>query len=318
MLASLKRAFPLAEIDWLVQDSFVDAIRAHPALGQAVRFPRTRLAAHLRKLNLGAVLGWLNTLRVGGYDMAIDCQGLLRSGIFLRSTEAARRIGFRNAREFGWLGANERHHVPESLHTVDRMLELIRLAGVEPVADMRLYTPEPERQAAAADPVLSAGRYVVLAPTTRWPAKLWPAERFLVVAQRILHTTDRHVILVGAASERDQCAGLLGLAAGNDRVIDRVGTSTIAQLMAIIERAALVVANDSAALHMAVGFDRPILGLFGPTRIDRVGPYKRDADVLQHVTPSDRLDHKDAAGRALMERITVEEVAARIGRRLGR
>ena len=82
--------------------------------------------------------------------------------------------------------------------------------------------------------------------------------------------------------------------------------------MALVESSSLVIANDSAALHMAVGFDRPMVALYGPTRVDRVGPYGREADVIQHVTPSDRLDHKDgAAGRALMERIGVEEVVSR-------
>ena len=86
--------------------------------------------------------------------------------------------------------------------------------------------------------------------------------------------------------------------------------------MAIIEGAQLVIANDSAALHMAVGFDRPLIALYGPTRVGRVGPYSRQADVIQHVTPDDRIDHKDAANVALMERITTGEVIERIDERL--
>jgi ADP-heptose:LPS heptosyltransferase len=88
--------------------------------------------------------------------------------------------------------------------------------------------------------------------------------------------------------------------------------------MAVVEGSRLVVANDSAALHMAVGFGRPIVGLYGPTRLDLVGPYGRAAEVIQHVGPGDRLDHKDeGTGRALMERIAVEEVIAAAGARLG-
>ena len=52
-------------------------------------------------------------------------------------------------------------------------------------------------------------------------------------------------------------------------------------------------------------------------RIDLVGPYRRDRDVIQHVTGTDRLDHKnEPAGRALMERITVDEVVAAAAQRL--
>lgn len=59
-------------------------------------------------------------------------------------------------------------------------------------------------------------------------------------------------------------------------------------------RAALVVANDSAALHMAVGFGRPLVALYGPTRAPLVGPYGRETDAIQHVQPEERFDHKDA------------------------
>jgi ADP-heptose:LPS heptosyltransferase len=78
--------------------------------------------------------------------------------------------------------------------------------------------------------------------------------------------------------------------------------------MALIEHASFVVANDSAALHIAVGLDRPIVALFGPTRVNRVGPYGREADVLQVLQTRDRFDHKDASSRLMMERIEVQSV----------
>lgn len=86
--------------------------------------------------------------------------------------------------------------------------------------------------------------------------------------------------------------------------------------MNVIEHAALVVANDSAALHIAVGFGRPIVALFGPTRVERVGPYRREGDVLQVRRPGDTFDHKVEASRAMMERISVEDVVAACEERL--
>jgi ADP-heptose:LPS heptosyltransferase len=84
----------------------------------------------------------------------------------------------------------------------------------------------------------------------------------------------------------------------------------------VIEGSSLVVANDSAALHMAVGFDRPLVALFGPTRVELVGPFRREADVLQHATAGDRFEHKElAGGRAMMERISVDEVLGAIAAR---
>jgi ADP-heptose:LPS heptosyltransferase len=101
-------------------------------------------------------------------------------------------------------------------------------------------------------------------------------------------------------------------------VTDLVGKTSIAQLMHTIEHAALLVANDSAALHMAVGFDRPAVALFGPTRTDLVGPYGRGEDVIQHAPALTKNMHKDEGfGAALMQQITVEEVYAACEQRLG-
>jgi heptosyltransferase-1 len=144
--------------------------------------------------------------------------------------------------------------------------------------------------------------YAVLAPTSRWASKRWPDVRFAEVARTLLsEQAVERVIVVGAPGERGQCPATLALAADHPRVTDRVGSTSISALMALISRAALVVANDSAAVHMAVGFDRPTVALYGPTDVARVGPYGREADVIQHREPGD-------ANAAMMARIGLEEV----------
>ena len=186
---------------------------------------------------------------------------------------------------------------------------------------MRLYPPPGERAHVAADPELAGRRFAVLAPTSRWPGKRWPIERFAEVARAMLHEglggCDA-VVIVGSKGERAQCGPLLALADGpasasSARLIDRVGATSVGGLMALIERASLVVANDSAALHMAIGLDRPTIGLYGPTDLALVGPYQRGDCAVQHLRPGDVLDHKnEPAGRALMERISTAEVLARV------
>lgn len=309
VLASLKHAWPDAEIDWLVQDSFVDAVRAHPMLRRAVPFPRRELGRALKQGRVGELRRWLSGLRRERYDLVVDAQGLFRSGFIARASGAPRRVGHRAARELAWLFYTDRERGSAPRHTVDRMLGLVAALGVEPVKDMRLFAPAEDREAVVEDE-RSAGRFAVLAPTSRWAGKQWPAERFEAVARRLLDAdaVDR-VLVVGGPGERGQCGPLLARAAQDRRVVDLVGRTSVGRLMAIVERGAIVVGNDSAALHMAVGFDRPIVALFGPTRIDLVGPYGRAGDVLQAVEPGDRFDHKDARnGREMMERISTDSV----------
>lgn len=320
VLASLRRAFAQAEIDWLVQDTFAPAISEHPALTRSIAFPRRAFSRWGDPAVTFRIARFLRSLARNHYDLVLDCQGLARSGIFAAATCAPRRVGQRDVPELAWLGLNEHLHGIAHLHTVDRMLAIASAAGAPPVADMRLYSAESDRRHVIATLDLTPGSYVLLAPTSRWPGKLWPDDRFAAVVTALLsdaRTSIDRVVLVGSASERSQCPRLLDLAARDVRIIDLLGKTTVGQLLALVQDARLVIGSDSAALHMAVGFDRPMIGLFGPTRIERVGPYRRDHDVLQHVSPTDRLDHKnEAAGRALMARITTEQVLERAARLL--
>lgn len=312
VLASLRAAFPGARIDWLVQDTFVDAVAAHPALDGVVSFARERYGRWYVPRAGMELLRWLRGLGRAGYDLVLDCQGLARSGFFAWCTRARERVGYRDGAEFSWLGLSKRVDAPVSMHTVDRMLRLVEAVGAAPVRDMRLYAPAREWEAVEGDAGLGE-KYAVLAPAARWEGKRWPAERFARVAEELLRCgAVGCVVVVGSGGEREQCGPVLALADRGLRVADRVGRTSVGGLMALVERAALVIANDSAALHMAVGFDRPLVGLYGPTRVERVGPYGREGDVLQVLREGDVLDHKDAQrGRALMERITVEMVLER-------
>lgn len=319
VLASLRRAYPDAQIDWLVQDSFADAIAHHPALTRTVPFPRKALGHSSRRGNPLPSITWMNkALRSHPYDLVIDAQGLLRSAIFARWTGAKARVGYANAQEGAPLFYSRRVTAPRDAHAVDRMLTLIKSIGIEPIRDMRLYADPAELSWADAQPWAS-DRFAVLAPTSRWPAKQWPARRFAELAKRLLARGIPRVVIAGGPNERNQIAPLLDWAAHERRAVDLVGHTSIARAMAIISRASLVVANDSAALHMAVGFDRPLVALFGPTKAGKVGPYRRDDDVIQHPRPGDRFEHKlEALGKPMMERITVEEAADACAARLDR
>ncbi|MBL0921400.1 MAG: glycosyltransferase family 9 protein [Phycisphaerales bacterium] len=319
VLAALKRRHPDAYVHWLVNEAFAPAVVAHPDLSAVIPFPRGRLGAWWRSPSAARELrAWLGSLRAARYDLVLDCQGLFRSGLFTRWTGAPRRIGYANAREMGWLGLNERVHAPRARHALDRMMALAHAAGADPgePPDLRLYCPAADREALKPD--LAQARYALLAPTSRWVGKRWPVERFAALATRLLdERLVERVAFVGAASERGQCEPLARLAVADHRVLDLVGATSVGGLMAAVERAAIVVANDSAALHMAVGFARPLVALFGPTHVGLVGPYRREADVIQKIAPGERLDHKDEAlGRRLMERISVDEAFAAAAARM--
>ncbi len=307
VMVSLRRRYPDAQINWLVQAEFADAVEAHPDLSAVVPFDRRgmKLGTFFGRSGWRALRGLVDTIRGAKYDLVLDCQGLARSGFFAWVSRAPHRIGYANAEELANLGYTHRVDAPRTWHTVDRMLTLVGALGVIPVRDMRLYTPEHGRDEFPKE--LEGKRYAVIAPTSRWPGKRWPADRFAQVADALLkeHAVEA-VAVVASESERDQCAPVLARDGGG--IVDLVGKTTVGGLMGVIERSAIVIANDSAALHMAVGFDRPMVGIFGPTRIDLVGPYARDGDGIQADIPEPGDTHKDPSAVELMKRVSADRV----------
>jgi heptosyltransferase-1 len=324
VLASIRRSMPDARIDWLVRDVFVDAIAAHPALDDVLPFPRARFARWWRDgASIREIVRWLGDLRRGRYDLVIDCQGLGRSGLMALATGAPHRIGPRSARELAWLGYTVRVPLNGSMHTVDRMLALLPEAGIQPVPDMRLYAPErdvlawsTEREALGVE-----GRYAVLAPTARWSSKRWPVDRWRALLEPLRERGFEHIVVIAAPDEVEQTAGLADeLDPDSESIVDLSGRTTIGRTMAVLAGAGLVVANDSAPLHIAVGFDRPCVGLFGPTDPALVGPYQRPEAVVSALPDgsSPPVNYRDRRlGDDLMRRISVEQVLTRIDAVLG-
>lgn len=327
VLASLRKAFPAATIDWLVQDTFAPAIEAHPYLDEVIGFPRAAFGRWWRSpRQAGAMLRWAGSLRRRSYDLVLDCQGLGRSGLFTRLTGARRRVGHQRVRECAWLGYNVRHPRPGSPHTVDHMLSLLEGEGIEPVTDMRLYLSEDDRQWWAAECAgrgIAGKKYAVIAPTARWTSKRWPIDRWRQVIPHLATRGFEPIVITGAPPEIQQTRELLSPSdqTGSDRILDMVGKATIGQTMAIIAYSSLVIANDSAPLHIAVGFDRPLVALFGPTDPAIVGPYQRNDCVIRRFEPEPGrvVSFKDPKlGDSLMRLITVEDVLAGIDREVSR
>jgi lipopolysaccharide heptosyltransferase I len=309
--ASLKAAFPGAELDWLVQDDFADAVRAHPAVSRVITFPRRAWRAWWSPAVLADIRGFMSQLRGAGYGLAIDVQGLFRSGFFLRGTAAARRVGWSDAREFAWLGATERHARRGGPDATEIMLALLEDAGIPPVRDARVHVPPTAVEAwrrRATRHGLAEG-FILLAPTSRWAAKRWPASRWRDLAASLLAEGHR-VAMVGAPSERAQVAAAMP----QGSAVNLCGELPLAEWLAAIAQATAVVANDSAAVHAAAGLGRPLVGLYASTDPAAVGPYGRPESVeaAPGPPPSDPHAYRDDLMQSRMQGIGVDAVRTRL------
>jgi heptosyltransferase-2 len=114
--------------------------------------------------------------------------------------------------------------------------------------------------------------FVALAPGSVWATKRWPPERFAGLAQLLWERHGLRSVIVGGNEPADREAAMKLLVAyreGAEKVaplpLDLTGKTGLGGLKSVLSRAKLVVANDSAPLHMGIAMGVSVLGVFGPT-----------------------------------------------------
>lgn len=282
-LSALRQLLPEARVDWVVEDRFAPLLEGHPDLGRVVAFPRRALGACLapwpRPLRLTRGLRtFLRTLREGAYDLALDLQGNLKSGLIARGS------GARVVAGAGRAGSREGNHLlltrrltppPGAPHRVERNLALLgaALGRTAPFVSPRLPLSPVER-AAATEALAAAGlagRPIVLHPGTSGfgAFKRWPPERYGALAQRLGSRAEPVVVTFGPG-ERDLADAVARASAGCAAVVP---TPSLRILAALLKGARLVVAGDTGPLHLAALMGTPVLGIYGPKDPAVYGPY---------------------------------------------
>ena len=321
-LAALRESMPDARIDCVVPDGYQDALRHHPAIDEVMGFARSVTGATRGGWGLLCHFWSLaRTLRQRNYDLVFDLQGLARSSLLTYLTRSPCRVGFSNARELGWLGYNRRHYVDPLLHHVVRLLHLLKAEGIGPSEDARLYTGSDDEQWCTSmmhEQGWSDGVFVCLAPTSQWGCKCWPIDRFIEIARRLVESdvAGGRIAVIFGPGERSVVRPLLDAFPGADSARIAAPATTVGQLMALIRRASLVVSNDSAVAHAAVGFDRPAVCIFGPTDPSLVGPYRRQ-DMVVRPSVRDGLGslgfyRQQGNDQTLISQVSVDEVWEKI------
>jgi lipopolysaccharide heptosyltransferase I len=313
LAAAIRRQSPKARIVWLVEEREAALLADNPVVDDVVKVPLRRWRGELVSIpgasgavhELRALRRLLRSLAI---DAALDVQGWPhKTSPLVRMTRAPLRIGF------SWRYA--RHplatfftnvHVtppPGATHIVEQNLALLQPLGILPECPPEFPLPAFADAQARADAWLAGRRtpgerLIALLPATRGPAKHWPAAAYRTLAARLLDDPTVRVLILGSPAEMS----LLEEVRGNLPAA-RVATAApgpIAELIAILRRVDLAVGNDTGPIHLAAASGVPALGLFGPTRGVRNGPYGPYGAFIQSQT-----------GR--MADIAVEDVLAAVG-----
>ena len=274
ILNLLRLRWPEAHIAWLVTPACAGLLQGHPQLNEVILFDRKRYAASIRSPRVARELfAFFGELRSKKFDLVIDLQGLFRSGWLAWITGAPVRVGAANAREGAWLfytrrvpaGATERH-------AIERYLDIAEFLGLGR-SPVRFVFPTDDVDRAAAKALLPSEPFAVLLPATNWPTKQWPIEKFASLIEP-LAAMGLKSVLAGGPDAAAMAVSLPG-------VIDIAGRTSLRELAAVLERASIVIANDTGPMHIAAALGRPLVTMYGPTSPVRTGPYGRDDTVVR-------------------------------------
>ena len=307
--AALRRAFPEARIDWLVETRHRAVVDLVTAIDRTVAVERGRLG------------GWLDAvkrLRGGRYDVALDLQGLLKSAVLARASGAVRVIGFsiwhlreKTARPF-----YSEVRDAEAGHVIAKNLRLLEALGVH---DTTIAFPLREVPSAALTTLRGdlgpETRFALINAGAAWPNKRWPAARFGELAAFLREACGLMPVVLWGPGE-EGLAGEVIAASGGAAVL--APRTSVADVVALARAAALVVSGDTGPLHLATAVGTPTVSLFGPTDPVRNGPFSADDVTVSRYGACgchyDRTCHERVW---CLSDVSAAEVCAGVQRRLG-
>jgi heptosyltransferase-2 len=166
---------------------------------------------------------------------------------------------------------------PARLHQRFYYLDLITALGAPSDASLPKLRKDPTTVAG------SRGLVLAICPGAEYgPAKRWPIENYVIVARYFMATRKAKIILLGAPVDipiaEDFALRLPG-------VENRVGKTSLAEFMAALVSARLVLCNDSGAMHVASALGVPTMAVFGSTEPQLTGPMGPRSRVLRHHVP---------------------------------
>ncbi|MGH2447626.1 MAG: glycosyltransferase family 9 protein [Chloroflexota bacterium] len=277
-VAGLRSAYPDARITMLTLPYTAPLARLFDQVDEVVELDTNRIRSPRGLLDPRTWrLYWDAYRRVRGLkpDLCISVCGKTASLCGLVSG-ASRRIGYESEAYAGTLTeALAGGRFQQAILEVDYVNDLARAAGASHIPD-RLVPAIPE--VASGNMVVELQRLgigvhdrlvVIHAGSTNGSAKRWPAPRWGEFAAR-MSTAGAKVVLVGAGSDAELADIVVQTSGGVARSL--VGRTGIGELLAILDRADLVVGGDSGPLHLAVALGRPVLALYGPTDVRVHGP----------------------------------------------
>jgi heptosyltransferase I len=322
-LAALRRGLPDAHIAWAVErGGGAKILEGATALDELIELDLRGWRKSLTNLETQTEIRkamW--KLRNQKFDLSLDFQGLMKSAMVARLARIPRRIGF--AKEAlrepaSAMLLTERVAADDRGHVIEKNLQLVRHLGCEPTGALEFpitSNAEDDRFAEEqADRV--NGEFAILNPGGGWPTKLWGAEGFAEIADRLYKEFGLRSFITFGPGEQELA----------DVIVNQTKTgaaqtlaSTLKQFFSLARRAGLFIGGDTGPMHLAAAAGTPIVTIFGPTSSRRNGPFDKNDIVVERDDLDCRVDcYRRSCSHTSCMKISPDTVWRSVVRRLQR
>ncbi|MBK5276405.1 MAG: lipopolysaccharide heptosyltransferase I [Desulfuromonadales bacterium] len=298
VLDYLKQASPGCEIDWVVEEVFADLLRDNPLISivHTVKFKKWKRKP-FSPATVKEVLNARNGLSQRAYDLVIDIQGNIKSGMVAWLSGCPRRVGFSRADAQESLNAQFINR-SIALRSEDRHItdQYLRIAGASFDLDfsgLQLHTDVCTRPAddLAADVLVERysedGPVFLIHTGTTWQTKFWYESGWIELGRRIMSTFPGTVLLFSWGNDSERSAAERITAALGCQAV-QLDKMPIMSLAALVKKVDLVIGGDTGIVHLAAATGTPTVSYYRSSDGLRSGPRGDRHAIVQAPMPCAR------------------------------
>jgi heptosyltransferase-1 len=305
----IRTCFPKAEIHWVIAKGLEGLLEGHPMVNKLWIINKDKW----KKIkNVKGTISEFNVLfkelKKEKFDLVVDLQGLLRSGVLTAATGAPVKVGFKEAREGSKIFYTHKVEGGRDIYAVDRYLKIADFLGCD-ITDIRFPFPLHFKSSIITNYSLPED-YAVIVPGARWKTKVWPSKKFGKLSSKLPIMT----VIVGSKTDIDIANEIVALSKG--KATSLADKTDLKELIEVIRNARFMVSNDSGPMHIAAALGIPVFAIFGPTDPLRTGPYGEGHTVIREDIPCVPCFKKTCSDVKCMNSLSVEKVYEIIKRRL--
>ncbi|MFC1488657.1 lipopolysaccharide heptosyltransferase II [Thermodesulfobacteriota bacterium] len=318
-LNAIRKHYPRAHITWLVEEDAYPLLEGHAALDRILVSKRKRWLKNPRNLSLinsiKEAYQFIKELRDAEYDLIIDFQALLKSGVLIGLSKGKKKIGFDKGMEHmehSYLFLNERvPSVNMNNHAILRSMMLLKSLGIHsneivynlPISDQDRMRAEDLMEQHG---VKESRPLVAINPLAKWNTKLWNNRKFGRLADILIERYGAGVVFTGSREDRKTIQEIID---GMElKAANFAGKTGLKILAALYEKADFLISTDTGPMHLAAAVNTPVVALFGPTAPWRTGPFGPGHRIIQAGLDCSPCFKRKCETTDCMKEISVEKV----------